>query len=292
MSTFRCPQCNLVNWATAAECKRCRFVFQTAGASSFEPAPVGGFQTAPDQFAAPPPSNTAYQAPAFQALPPQSNYRQPGSNYADDSYRPGSYSYPPPANLKSGLATAGMVLGILALVTTILLVGLLIAPVGLILSIVAFRKVGKHPQEYGGKGRAIAGIVTSALVCLTIPVIAAIAVPNLRAARKAANEASALSSLRKFAEAPIGMAAYPSGYLCFTMEDLAKNGRLDRDLADGEHNGYQFAIVKTNGGCAVTATPLTTSHGTRSFYYSINDGRYRGANKFGAPADEKDPVLE
>jgi type IV pilus assembly protein PilA len=291
MSTFRCPQCNLVNWATAAECKRCRFVFQTAGAAAFETVPGGGFQAAPNQFAAADHSTAAYQQPAFQS-PPQSNYRQPGSHYGDQNYRPGGQSYPPPAKLKSGLATAGMVLGILALVTTILLVGVLIAPVGLILSIVAFRKAGKNPQEYGGKGQAIAGIVTSALVCLTIPVIAAIAVPNLLAARKAANEASALSSLRKFAEAPLGMPTYPSGYLCFTMEDLAKNGKLGRELADGEHHGYQFALVKTNGGCAVTATPLSTSDGTRSFYYSTNDGRYRGAKKFGAPADDKDPVLE
>ena len=80
-----------------------------------------------------------------------------------------------------------MVLGILGFLTAFLLIGLLFAPIGLILGIVALAKIKKKPHIYGGQGFAIAGIVTSSMIVLIFPIIAAIAIPNLLAARRMAN---------------------------------------------------------------------------------------------------------
>jgi hypothetical protein len=60
-------------------------------------------------------------------------------------------------------------------------------------------------------------------------------------------------------------------------------------LADGEANGYRFAIKKlASYGCDITATPVASAY--RSFYVGI-DGVIRGRAKNGMPADKSDPPL-
>lgn len=112
MNSFKCPECNLTNWATATECKRCRCLFQTVSAET-SPMPetfgeqdfVGANQNAPQNF----------QTPRFE---PQIN-RSSEQNYQRQNYRQPSYQYNQPANLKTGLAIASMVLGISGFVTSI-----------------------------------------------------------------------------------------------------------------------------------------------------------------------------
>lgn len=295
MKTIRCPECNLVNWTTAVDCKRCRFVFQTEGAVTVETASVGGFQPAQNQFATRTFAdlNGAQDfAPQtnFQPRQTQSNYQQPSNNYAPHNYYPQNYQ---PLNLKSGLAIASMVFGILAIVTAIFLIGILFAPIGAILAIIALVKASKKPNEYGGKGFAVAGLVTSGMVLFIIPVIAAIAIPNLMAARRSANEGSSISTIRTIAKAQ-GNSTFNGKMLkCSSLADLAKNKIVNENLADGENNGYRFAINDFPfGGCEITATPISPSHGTRSFYYSTEDGKIRGATKSGAIASKYDPTID
>lgn len=298
MKTIRCPECNLVNWVTAADCKRCRYVFQNAGNEVVETASVGAFSPQQNNF--PPPvahdfgfRENVGQTPQTNYQAPQTNYRQPQNNYAYNNYQPNYGTSYPPQNLKSGLAIASMVFGILAFFGSIILIGIVFAPIGLILAIVALVKARKRPNEYGGKGFAIAGLVTSALVLLILPMIAAIAIPNLLAARRAANEGSAISTIRTIAEAQGDSKFNGKQMQCATLQDLAKTQIINQGLADGEHNGYRFVINDlTSGGCEITATPLTEQQGTRSFYYSTAEGKIRAATKKGAIATQNDPALD
>lgn len=88
----------------------------------------------------------------------------PGYPPPNPGYPPYGYPYPYPMmpmapELPRGLAVTGMILGIVGLCTSIFYIGGLIGIVGLVFSIIALRKVGKGLG--GGKGMAIAGLVTS-----------------------------------------------------------------------------------------------------------------------------------
>jgi hypothetical protein len=100
------------------------------------------------------------------------------------------------------MAIASLVMGIIGFTCAGLLVG---AMTGLVLGIVAVRKARKSPAEYGGKELAIAGIVTNSLCLLTIPLVAAIAIPNMIKARQAAHEAAAIGQVRGIAKAQLSI---------------------------------------------------------------------------------------
>lgn len=122
---------------------------------------------------------------------------------------------------KRGLAITSLVLGILGLPTLGLLgVG---AILGIILGVVALVKANKEPAVYGGKGLAIAGIVTSAVSFIMIPfigIIAAIAIPSLLRARASANESGAIGDIRTVISAEVAYQS-TSGGSFDTLECLA-----------------------------------------------------------------------
>lgn len=186
-----------------------------------------------------------------------------------------------------------MVLGIIGFVTSIFLFGILIAPVGLILGIVALVKTNQRPDIYGGKGFAAAGIVTSALVFLVVPLIAAIAIPNFLAARRAANERSAISSMRVLSAAEINYMDYENAKDCADLKMLNKGKYIDRQIAQGEKSGYRFQITNLPiGGCEIFATPVSAYTGNRSFYFATDDRYIRAGKKDGKPADRNDEVFD
>src|SRR5687767_4912459 len=77
------------------------------------------------------------------------------------------------------------------------------------------------------------------IVVALIGIITAIAVPNIIAARRSANEASAISALRLLHTA---QASYFSTHDQFspTLRALADENLIDTDIADGTKNGYTF----------------------------------------------------
>jgi hypothetical protein len=267
-----------MNFATALACRRCGYFFQPPAegtmpvAAPAETSFGNGEQQDFNEFqnvAPPPPSYTPQ--PQFPP-PPRQNYYQPQYQ----AYQSGKQ--------KSGLAIASLVLGIIGCFIT--------SPIGLILGIVAMVKANRHPNEYGGKGLAIAGIVLNGLGLLFLPFIVAIAVPNLLAARRMANEASAIKTVRTLSAAEQKYMVSMSGK-CGDIQTLIA-GKLINDLtlAKNEKNGYRFMVVNLPvGGCEIHATPLTTSQGTRSFFYSTEDNVLRAADKKGAAADKKDLPL-
>ena len=98
------------------------------------------------------------------------------------------------------------------------------------------------------------------IVVAIILIIAAIAIPNLLRSKLAANEASAISSVRTMSTAETTYAStYPTiGYTC-TIGDLGPGagvlsstsaGILDSQLASGTKAGYSFSFAN----CAGTPT--------------------------------------
>lgn len=115
-------------------------------------------------------AQASYQQPqnngAYQQIPPASapSYY---SDYQQNSYNQPTYSadpYPPQSSTP-GLSIAGMICGILSLLTCCFYyIGLPLAILGLIFSIIGMKR------NANGKGMAIAGIVTSA-ISLAIAII-------------------------------------------------------------------------------------------------------------------------
>jgi type IV pilus assembly protein PilA len=134
------------------------------------------------------------------------------------------------------------------------------------------------------------------IVVAIIGIIAAIAIPNLLATRRAANEGSAQSSLRTISTC---QATYQATTGLGDFGDLAALGMAtltDRNLASGTKSGYTFAANPTAAGVRpalyyATAVPTITSGipqtGTRRFGIS-EDGILHGDNTLTVYTDEDD----
>jgi prepilin-type N-terminal cleavage/methylation domain-containing protein len=119
------------------------------------------------------------------------------------------------------------------------------------------------------------------IVVAIIGIIAAIAIPNLLASRRAANEGSAQQSLRTMAsaEATYKATAGNGNYgdvasmMAQSLVDSALGGGLPAPAVPGQKSGYQFTTGAAPGVSPTVfvlgATPVTTSGvtatGTRDF---------------------------
>jgi len=123
------------------------------------------------------------------------------------------------------------------------------------------------------------------IVVAIIGIIAAIAIPNLLASRRAANEGSAQSSLRTIHSAQVVyQATAGAGAFANSLATLRTQTLTDTVLGSGQKSGYQFEIVEqagtgSNAVFGVYAYPLITSGvsqtGTRTFG-TTHDGIMRG----------------
>ena len=116
------------------------------------------------------------------------------------------------------------------------------------------------------------------IVVVIIGIIAAIAIPNLLAARRSANEGSAISALRTVHGAQATYAStYGNGNYSNGLPGLATNGLIDNVLggSSGTKSGYNFlsTAVAASAGAPATfqanGTPVSigvlTATGTRDF---------------------------
>ena len=126
------------------------------------------------------------------------------------------------------------------------------------------------------------------IVVAIIGIIAAIAIPNLLASRRAANEGSAQSSLRTIhsSEATYQATAGNGNYA--VLADLQAQSLIDPVLGTGQKSGYAFesnivdAVIGTSAASFyATAEPVTKSgvsqSGTRNFCIA-EVGVMRGAS--------------
>jgi prepilin-type N-terminal cleavage/methylation domain-containing protein len=115
------------------------------------------------------------------------------------------------------------------------------------------------------------------IVVVIIGIIAAIAIPNLLAARRAANEGSAISAMRTLHGAQMTyQSTYGSGNYAPAIANLNTNtGLIDSVLGGGTKSGYVFtlsalAFSSTTpavfaASCTPTAGTGVTATGTRDF---------------------------
>jgi type IV pilus assembly protein PilA len=113
------------------------------------------------------------------------------------------------------------------------------------------------------------------IVVAIIGIIAAIAIPNLLASRRAANEGSAQSSLRTIHSSQATyQATAGNGAYAANLGALNTAGLIDSVLSAGAKSGYDFTVVEQAGTGATAvfgavAYPTTTSGvsqtGTRRF---------------------------
>jgi type IV pilus assembly protein PilA len=120
------------------------------------------------------------------------------------------------------------------------------------------------------------------IVVAIILIIAAIAIPNLLRAKIAANEASAVSSLRTMNTADITYSSTYGNYAANLSDMGPSNGAVpsstDADLLDivlapaggvtlSSKSGYNFSYTQSGGTYTITAAPITLNQtGVRYFY--------------------------
>lgn len=252
MKSAKCYECGFVGWSDAEFCKKCGAVMQQRSADAEAVA-----ETRQDY----------------------------------DNIRPGNPDMQP-GKLKTGLALASMVIGILSCLTC----GGLLGPgaiVGLVLGIVAIVKANRQPSIYGGQGPAIAGIACSGFALVFIvPMAMAIMIPNIVAARRAANEGSSISVLRKISEAESTYHVNHGRY--GDLDELAAEHLIDPEIVSGARNGYRFVVSQQSDPVAFQATGTPDSYpnsGKRSFYIDetgvvrAEDLQGEIATKLAAPLD-------
>jgi type IV pilus assembly protein PilA len=189
---------------------------------------------------------------------------------------PGVYSAMPPGNA----GTSGKAIG--SLVCGILFFFLPAAIVAVVLGHLSLSEIRQSAGRLAGRGMAIAGLVLGYLGLSFIPIliIAAIAIPNLLRAKMAANEASAVGSIRTINTACVTYATEHKSFPLYlanlgpgAQAGASASNLIDQALASGQKSGYVFRYEpgsEQNGAIIsyeVHADPVTPeATGVRHFF--------------------------
>jgi type IV pilus assembly protein PilA len=145
------------------------------------------------------------------------------------------------------------------------------------------------------------------IVVAIILIIAAIAIPNLLRARIAANESSAVASVRTLNTAQIAYSSsYPSVGYASTLDALAGTScapptsdgacLIDTQLSSGNKSGYNFVMSGVTGTPATTyqaiASPVVPNQTGIRYFCSFADGVVRANNSAISNCDAAQPPLQ
>lgn len=135
------------------------------------------------------------------------------------------------------------------------------------------------------------------IVVTIIGIVASIAVPNMLASRRAANEGSAQQSLRTIASCEITYLHTQGAGSYADLTQLGQQTLTDTVLTTGAKSGYTFVVTPVNGAQPqywAYAIPTTASgigkSGSRRFGIT-EDGVLRGDSNLAAPANEAAVLL-
>jgi type IV pilus assembly protein PilA len=118
------------------------------------------------------------------------------------------------------------------------------------------------------------------IVVAIIGIIAAIAIPNLLASRRAANEGSAQSSLRTvFSAQATYQATAGNGAFATDLAALYGQRLVDTVLNSGAKSGYNFAVVEQAG------TGATAVFGAKCLPIILSGPSQTGTRRFGLTED-------
>ena len=113
------------------------------------------------------------------------------------------------------------------------------------------------------------------IVVAIIGIIAAIAIPNLLASRRAANEGSAQSSIRTIhSSQAVYQSTAGNGAFASTLAILNGQNLIDAVLSSGSKSGYTFAM------CDVSGTGATAQFGATGVPTTITGVSQTGTRRF------------
>jgi type IV pilus assembly protein PilA len=122
------------------------------------------------------------------------------------------------------------------------------------------------------KGQKGFSLVELLIVVAIIGIISAIALPNLMASRRAANEANAISAMRTLSTAQVNYWFTFGGGSYGSLEQLSNERVIDSKLANATdaanaRSGYIYGMRILNSGASYVAgsAPVTASTGSRNF---------------------------
>jgi type IV pilus assembly protein PilA len=156
------------------------------------------------------------------------------------------------------------------------------------------------------KKQAGFSLIELLIVVAIILIIAAIAIPNLISARMAANEASAVQSLRTIQSSETAYATtYPNAGFSATLANLGDGGSspcvasttqaclIDPILASGQKSGYIFTWLgdglTPSVSYNINADPVSRGSSGRRSFFTNYPGVIRYNNS--APATVSDPTI-
>lgn len=209
----------------------------------------------------------------------------------------GSAGYSPAAPITP--ETSGLAIG--SLICGILFFFLPSAIAAIVMGHISRAQIRRSGGQKTGAGMALAGLILGYVGAAIIPVliISAIAIPNLLRARMAANEASAVGSLRLLNTSAVVYStthgAFPTS-LAVLGPSSASSGAanlIDSELANGTKSGYVFvyyAIVDPQGNAettryVITANPATPGTTGRRYFFTDQTSTIRAQVNRVATAD-------
>lgn len=122
------------------------------------------------------------------------------------------------------------------------------------------------------------------IVVVIIGIVAAIAIPNLLASRRSANEGSAVSSLRTIHGANATYhSTFGNGEFALTVAELGTVGLIDGALASELKSGYKFDNYVRDLRDPSTGTPATFALAAKPFV--VSGLTMTGTRNFGISTD-------